>query len=75
MRESTADSHWRQVGAIDAAGGTAAFSGQTVADPYAELHGRECLILGNLLADEGVGAAMRERFEQQPAATTWPSGW
>lgn len=53
---------WRQLAVIDRAGRTAAFSGDRVTTVAAEVHGQDCVAVGNCLADPGVGAAMVAAF-------------
>jgi uncharacterized Ntn-hydrolase superfamily protein len=54
---------FRQVLAIDAAGRTAIHSGRRTLGRHAEAHRDDAVAAGNLLADEGVPAAMLEAFE------------
>lgn len=53
---------WRQLGAIDAAGRMASFSGALVTPLSAELRGESCLVLGNMLSSDRVAPAMRDAF-------------
>lgn len=53
----------RQVLAIDAAGRTAIHSGRRTLGVHAEAHRDDAAAAGNLLADEGVPAAMLDAFE------------
>lgn len=62
--ETTDHIDYRQVAIVDAEGGTAAFSGPNTLGTYATAEGRDCVAAGNLLADEGVVAAMAEAFER-----------
>ena len=55
---------YRQVLAIDAAGGTAIHSGPNALGTWAEAAGNDCAAGGNLLADAGVPAAMVAAFER-----------
>lgn len=54
---------FRQVLAIDRAGGTAQHSGAEILGVWATAEGRDCIAAGNLLADPGVPAAMVSAFE------------
>jgi uncharacterized Ntn-hydrolase superfamily protein len=53
---------WRQLGALDAAGGSAAYSGELVWPIEAELAGRDCLALGNMLSNQRVAPTIVEAF-------------
>jgi uncharacterized Ntn-hydrolase superfamily protein len=53
---------WRQLGALDAAGGSAAYSGELVWPIGAELAGQDCLALGNMLSNDSVAPTMVEAF-------------
>jgi uncharacterized Ntn-hydrolase superfamily protein len=55
---------WRQLGAVDATGATAAFTGSLVTPLAAELRGRDCLAIGNMLVDDGVAPAIVAAFER-----------
>jgi uncharacterized Ntn-hydrolase superfamily protein len=61
---STAHSAWRQLAVVDSAGRTAAFSGSGVHPFRAEEFGDGCVVVGNMLAGEHVGSAMRRVFEE-----------
>lgn len=61
---------WRQVLAVDAAGGSAIHSGPHALGTFAEAHGPDVASGGNLLADRGVPAAIVAGFE----AATGPLG-
>jgi uncharacterized Ntn-hydrolase superfamily protein len=54
---------YRQLMVIDAAGGVAIHSGRQVLGHWAEAPGRDCAAGGNLLANDGVPAAMVAAFE------------
>jgi uncharacterized Ntn-hydrolase superfamily protein len=65
---STPHAQWRQIGVLDAAGGTAAFSGaRTRAEMSAATAENVCAV-GNILANARVPAAMMQRFQLQPTA-------
>ena len=57
---------WRQLGALDAGGEVAAYSGERVWPLCAELPGVDCLVLGNMLSNDRVAPAMVAAF-QAPA--------
>ncbi|HEY0212732.1 MAG TPA: DUF1028 domain-containing protein [Paenirhodobacter sp.] len=68
---SSADIGWRQLGAMDAAGQTAVYHGARMYSIYSHSVGRDCLALGNILANEQVTDAMAQAFGQavdQPLA-------
>ncbi|HEX5188975.1 MAG TPA: DUF1028 domain-containing protein [Streptosporangiaceae bacterium] len=58
---------FRQLAVIDAAGRTASHSGARTLGRYGARSGHDCLAAGNLLAGDGVPAAMVHAFEQHPA--------
>jgi uncharacterized Ntn-hydrolase superfamily protein len=53
---------FRQLAVIDAEGGTASYSGAKSLGLYKELSGEDCVACGNLLANEGIPAAMVAAF-------------
>jgi len=53
---------YRQLTAVDAAGGTAAFTGAHALGVHGDLVGEGCVAAGNLLAEPGVLAACVEAF-------------
>jgi uncharacterized Ntn-hydrolase superfamily protein len=59
---------WRQLAVIDRAGGTASFSGARVKPERGEIHGRDCVALGNIVRSPEVPAAMVRAFEAEPDA-------
>lgn len=63
---STPHIAWRQLAAIDAAGRTAWYSGRLVKPHRGEANGRDCVAIGNILANERVAAAMVAAFEAAP---------
>ncbi|WP_338664286.1 DUF1028 domain-containing protein [Pararoseomonas sp. SCSIO 73927] len=65
---STPHAEWRQLAALDAAGGTAHHHGARVKPEREAAHGRDCVALGNILASEAVPAAMVRGFEADPGA-------
>ncbi|MFC0385462.1 DUF1028 domain-containing protein [Muricoccus vinaceus] len=65
---STPHEAWRQLAALDAGGGTAHHHGARVRASRAAAHGRDCVAIGNILANEEVPAAMVRVFEADPSA-------
>jgi uncharacterized Ntn-hydrolase superfamily protein len=59
---------WRQLAFIDRDGGTAAFSGTLVKLERGEVHGRDCVALGNIVRSAEVPAAMVQAFDADPDA-------
>lgn len=57
------DVAYRQLALIDRNGGTAAYSGGKTLGIHATARGRDCVAAGNLLANDGVPAAMVAAFE------------
>lgn len=64
VRHSTPHIAYRQLGLVDSAGHTGRFTGDAVLGCFASAEGRHCVAAGNLLANEGVPAAMIGAFEQ-----------
>ena len=64
--ETTAHIEHRQLIMIDADGGTATYSGSRTLGVHAMAEGDDAAAAGNLLASEGVPAAMVEAFAQEP---------
>lgn len=62
----TPHSGWRQLAVIDGVGQTASFSGDRVTTVAAEVHGQDCVAVGNCLGDSGVGSAMVAAFVETP---------
>ena len=67
--ESTPFGRWRQLAVVDGSGATASFSGAEVTTTMAEVHGRECVAIGNVLASPTVCDAMVAAFEAAPSET------
>lgn len=65
---STPDHAWRQLAAIDAAGRTAHVHGAHVKPALGAGHAKDCVAIGNILANDGVPAAMAAAFAADPAA-------
>jgi uncharacterized Ntn-hydrolase superfamily protein len=63
---STEHIGWRQLAAIDATGRTAAYAGHLVKPHRREIGGRNCIAIGNILANDGVVPAMVAAFEADP---------
>ncbi|MCA0920485.1 DUF1028 domain-containing protein [Pseudooceanicola nanhaiensis] len=66
---ATPDIHWRQIGVLDAAGGSAAYHGASLYSIHTDSAGRDCLALGNILDNDRVTDAMARAFG---AAATLP---
>jgi len=64
----TPRSDWRQLALVDSEGRTASFSGASVKPERAEVHGRDCVALANIVKSEAVPAAMVKAFEAAPQA-------
>jgi uncharacterized Ntn-hydrolase superfamily protein len=63
---ATPQREWRQLGALDAEGRGAAFTGARVWPVAAELTGGDCLALGNMLSGDEVAPAMVAAFVAAP---------
>ena len=63
---STPHAGWRQLGVLHATGSGAVFSGGNVQSTHAGVVGRDCVAAGNILASDGVPAAMVAAFERDP---------
>ncbi|WP_171054096.1 DUF1028 domain-containing protein [Arenibacterium halophilum] len=59
---------WRQIGALDARGRAAVYHGRRMYSIYTHSIGKDCLALGNILANDGVTDAMAAAFEAAPDA-------
>jgi len=55
---------WRQLGLIDSHGQTACYSGSESLGIYATAKGRDCVAMGNMLANTHIPAAMVSGFEE-----------
>jgi len=64
----TPRSDWRQLAVIDAQGRTASHAGASVKPERAEIHGRDCVAIANIVRSTDVPAAMVRAFEADPAA-------
>ena len=60
---STPHIRFRQLALVDCRGDTALYTGEAVLGCFASAKGRHCVAAGNLLANDGVPAAMIEAFE------------
>lgn len=65
---STPHIAWRQIAAIDAQGRSAAHSGANIKSIRNEVSGRDCVSIGNIIANPDVPVAMARAFERDPAA-------
>jgi len=59
------DIAYRQLAAVDAAGGSASYSGELALGEAADVRGPDAAAAGNLLADRGVPAAMLAIFTER----------
>ena len=59
---------WRQLAIMDGQGRTAFFSGVRVKPEKNEAHGRDCVVLGNIVRSTKVPAAMVRAFEADATA-------
>src|SRR4051812_39198498 len=65
---SSPDIGWRQLAVIDGQGRTAAYAGDRIKSVRAEVPGRDCVAIGNIIANPDVPAAMVCAFERDPSA-------
>ena len=65
---SSSDIGWRQLAVMDAAGRTAAYTGARVKPHLGMVHGRDCVAIGNILANDRIVPALADRFAAEPAA-------
>ncbi|THH34262.1 DUF1028 domain-containing protein [Aliishimia ponticola] len=63
---STKDIEWRQIGALDAKGHAAAYHGRRMYSIYTHSTEKDCLALGNILANETVTRKMAAAFARDP---------
>ena len=68
MAAGTPERDWRQLAAIDAGGTTAFFHGAHIHSIHAGAQVKDCVAIGNILANAGVPAAMAAAFARDPAA-------
>lgn len=64
---ATPHRHWRQLAIIDRHGGTASYSGTNVKVERDEVHGKDCVALGNIVRSVEVPRAMARAFEADTA--------
>jgi uncharacterized Ntn-hydrolase superfamily protein len=57
-------SEWRQLAVMDASGRTASSTGSRVKPHLGEVHGKNCVVVGNILANDHVLPSMVTAFEQ-----------
>ena len=57
---------WRQLAVLDAAGGTATFSGAHVRPERGEARGHDCAAIANIVRSASIPAEMVAAFEQMP---------
>lgn len=65
---ATPHRHWRQLAIIDREGRTASYSGANVKIERDEVHGKDCVALGNIVRSVEVPRAMARAFEADPSA-------
>lgn len=63
---SSDDIEWRQIGALDAKGVAAVYHGRRMYSIYTHTIEKDCLALGNILANDQVTRAMASAFLQDP---------
>ena len=63
---STGARDWRQLAVMDAAGRTAAHTGTHVKPHLGDVQARDCVVLGNILANDAVLPAMAAAFTASP---------
>ncbi|MGB1239266.1 MAG: DUF1028 domain-containing protein [Pseudomonadales bacterium] len=63
LAETDTDVQWRQLGVLGADGRSATFSGEQALGIYATAEGKNCIAMGNLLANTEVPQAMVAAFE------------
>ncbi len=63
VAQSTPHIKFRQLGLVDCHGNTGLFTGDAVLGCFSSAEGKHCVAAGNLLANEGVPAAMVRAFE------------
>lgn len=63
---STPHAQWRQLAVVDAAGGSAAYSGARTRPEMSATTAENACAIGNILANARVPAAMLRRFQAQP---------
>jgi uncharacterized Ntn-hydrolase superfamily protein len=66
---ATRHREWRQLAIIDRHGGTASFSGASVAGEKDEAHGEDCVAIANIVRSATVPRAMVQAFEAAHAAS------
>lgn len=65
---ATPHRHWRQLAIIDRHGKTASYRGANVKAEHEEVHGKDCVALGNIVRSVEVPRAMARAFEADPSA-------
>jgi len=63
---STPHVGWRQLAAIDPQGRTASYAGGNIGSIHNEAHGKDCIAIGNIIANPEVPVAMARAFEANP---------
>lgn len=65
---STPERDWRQLAVLDAAGGTAHYTGQRNKPAHAAVAGPDCVAIGNILRNDTIPAAMVAAFAASEGA-------
>ena len=63
---STNDIEWRQIGALDAKGAASIYHGRRMYSIFTHTSDKDCLALGNILANDGITRSMADAFIQDP---------
>lgn len=63
---SSTDIEWRQIGALDAKGRASAYHGRRMYSIYTHSSDKDCLALGNILANDQVTRNMADAFVKDP---------
>lgn len=63
---SSTDIEWRQIGALDAKGHASAYHGRRMYSIYTHSSDKDCLALGNILANDQVTRNMADAFVKDP---------
>ena len=68
LKQADATFEWRQLGVLNKDGSSAVFSGAEALGIFATATGKDCLAMGNLLANTDVPQAMVDHFENSTGA-------
>ncbi|MEH6444515.1 MAG: DUF1028 domain-containing protein [Oceanospirillaceae bacterium] len=64
LGEADSDVQWRQLGILNNSGESCTFSGEQALGLHATASGKNCIAMGNMLADTAVPQVMVKHFEQ-----------